>query len=57
MQGAQTSIYCAVAPELAEVTGHYFNDCQECSCGENAKDEGVAKKLLEVSERLCGLNN
>lgn len=57
MQGAQTTIYCAVAPELEDKTGCYFDDCRECECAENAKDDGVAKKLWEVSERLCGLSN
>ena len=57
IQGAQTTIHCAVAPELEEVTGRYFDNCKERSCGENAKDDGVAKKLWELSESLCHLND
>ncbi|XP_031570430.1 retinol dehydrogenase 12-like [Actinia tenebrosa] len=53
IQGAQTTIYCAVAPELDDVSGCYFDNCREVPCGENATDEGVAKKLWEISETLC----
>jgi retinol dehydrogenase 12 len=28
-QGAQTSLYCATAPELAQVSGRYYEDCAE----------------------------
>jgi hypothetical protein len=53
IQGAQTTIHCAVAPELDKVSGRFFNNCKEVPCGENANDEGIAKKLWELSERLC----
>jgi hypothetical protein len=26
-QGAQTSLYCATAPQLAGESGHYYEDC------------------------------
>ncbi|EDO46815.1 predicted protein, partial [Nematostella vectensis] len=57
IQGAQTTIHCAVAPELADVTGKYFVDCQEAECGEVARDEGLGKKLWEKSEELCGISS
>jgi retinol dehydrogenase-12 len=28
-QGAQTSLYCATSPELAEVSGRYYDNCAE----------------------------
>ena len=28
-QGAQTSLYCATSPELAEASGRYYDDCAE----------------------------
>ena len=45
-QGAQTTIYCAVAEELDGVSGRYFGDC----CGEELKtavavDDQVAERL------------
>lgn len=57
IQGAQTTIYCAVAPELDDVSGCYFDNCREVPCGENGNDEGVAKKLWEISETLCASVN
>ena len=28
-QGAQTSLYCATSPEVADVSGRYYDDCAE----------------------------
>ncbi|XP_069981883.1 retinol dehydrogenase 13 [Penaeus vannamei] len=49
--GAQTSIYLAVAEEAQHISGKYFVDCKESPCCKLAEDEGLAKKLWEVSER------
>ncbi|XP_074642619.1 retinol dehydrogenase 14-like [Tubulanus polymorphus] len=55
-EGAQTSIYVAVAPELKHVTGEYFSDCKISKrLLEIARDDGVAKKVWEISEQFCGL--
>ena len=54
-QGAQTSIRVAVDPALEKVTGKYFEDCLECDVSPFGKDDGAAKKLWEISERLTGL--
>ena len=53
-QGAQTTIYCSVAEELAGVSGLYYSDCKVAECNQLAKDPGLVKKLWEVSERLTG---
>ncbi|CAK8684001.1 retinol dehydrogenase 14-like [Clavelina lepadiformis] len=52
-QGAQTSIYCSVAPELEGVSGKYFNKCEEETLASHALSDCDAKKLWEVSEELC----
>ncbi|XP_042865463.1 retinol dehydrogenase 13-like [Penaeus japonicus] len=49
--GAQSSIYLAVAKEAQDVSGKYFVDCKESECHPSAEDEGLAKKLWEVSEQ------
>ncbi|KAG6441477.1 hypothetical protein O3G_MSEX001841 [Manduca sexta] len=54
-EGAQTSIYLAVAPELENVSGHYFSDCRERGLTKKAQDVDIAKKLWEVSESLVKL--
>ena len=53
-QGAQTTIYCSVAEELAGVSGLFYSDCKVKDCSKLAKDPGLAKKLWEASERLTG---
>ena len=53
-QGAQTTIYCSVAEELAGVSGLYYSDCKVKECNKVAKDPGLARKLWEVSERVTG---
>lgn len=56
-QGAQTSIYCAVAEELEGVSGKYFSDCKESSLSAAAMDAAAAKKLWEKSAELVGLTS
>ena len=55
-QGAQTTIYCAVSEELEGVTGKYFSDCKVANESQKAKDDGLAKKLWEISEKYTGLS-
>ncbi|NXX75348.1 RDH12 dehydrogenase, partial [Urocolius indicus] len=54
-EGAQTSIYCAVAEELDSVTGQYFSDCQPAYVSPRGRDEETAKKLWSVSCELLGI--
>ena len=54
-QGAQTTIRLAVDPALEKVSGKYFADCDLCDVSDAAKDDGAAKKLWEVSERITKL--
>lgn len=53
--GAQTSIYCAVQEGIEQFSGQYFADCHVQEVAAHARDDAVAKKLWEVSERLAGL--
>ena len=54
-QGAQTSIYCAVAEELEGISGKYHEDCAETKLIPRGEDDAVAKKLWEISEQYTGL--
>ncbi|NXA86305.1 RDH12 dehydrogenase, partial [Melanocharis versteri] len=54
-EGAQTSIYCAVAEELDSVTGQYFSDCQPAYVSPHGRDDETAKKLWSVSCELLGI--
>ena len=54
-QGAATSCYVAVRPEVGVVTAQYFSDCAVIEPSRAARDEKLAERLWEVSEKLTGL--
>lgn len=39
------------------MSGRFYADCAEKMLIERARDDGVAKKLWEVSEELTGLSS
>ncbi|XP_078503534.1 WW domain-containing oxidoreductase [Lissotriton helveticus] len=51
-QGAATSVYCAISPDLEGIGGMYFNNCCRCLPSQEAQTEGTAAALWELSERL-----
>ncbi|KAM9755841.1 WW domain-containing oxidoreductase isoform 5-T5 [Dama dama] len=51
-QGAATTVYCAVAPELEGLGGMYFNSCCRCLPSAEAQSEDTARALWALSERL-----
>ncbi len=51
-EGAKTSVYCATAPELSQVTGRYYDKCKERRPNPLADDEQLAGKLWQRSEEL-----
>ena len=54
--GAQTSLYCSLAPELmgSKYNGLYFDDCKvkESTFVDNAENADKAKNLWDVSVEL-----
>jgi retinol dehydrogenase 12 len=52
-QGAQTSLYCATAPELAEVSGRFYDKCAEREPSRVATPE-LAGQLWERSAEWAG---
>ncbi len=51
-EGAQTSIYLASHPDVAETTGSYFVKCLPVAAAKHAYDVTTRRRLWEVSERL-----
>ncbi|GAB0091559.1 retinol dehydrogenase 12 [Sergentomyia squamirostris] len=52
--GAQTTIRCAVDPDLATVSGKYFSDCEVVKkLKSQAKDDDVSEFIWEESQRLA----
>jgi len=55
-EGAKTSIYLASSPEVASVSGKYYDRGREALLEPPARDAEAARKLWELSERLCGIS-
>ncbi|XP_033110550.1 retinol dehydrogenase 13-like [Anneissia japonica] len=55
VQGAQTTIECAVNEKLETVSGKYFKDCKITECDPKGRDDEVAIRLWNVSEQMVGL--
>ncbi|TKS87880.1 Retinol dehydrogenase 12 [Collichthys lucidus] len=55
VEGAQTTIYCAVEPHLDSQSGNYFSDCAPARCSRAASDDDLAQKLWEISCSMLGI--
>lgn len=55
-QGAETVLYLATSPEVAEVSGEYFVDKKAVKSSPASYDEDLAARLWRVSEKLTGIN-
>ncbi|XP_063215496.1 WW domain-containing oxidoreductase [Bacillus rossius redtenbacheri] len=51
-QAASTTIYCATAPELANVSGLYFNNCCRCEPSTASQDPELARALWDTSNEM-----
>lgn len=51
-QGAQTSIYLATSPQVAQVTGRYFVDSKAVPAAAHAYDVTARRQLWSLSENL-----
>jgi len=56
-QGAATQVYCAVAKNIEEYSGHYFQDSQVTEPHPSAKNVDDRKKLWAWTEQITGLKN
>jgi NAD(P)-dependent dehydrogenase (short-subunit alcohol dehydrogenase family) len=52
-KGADTAVWLATAPEVAGVSGGYFGDRKPRRPSRAAQDPAAARRLWEISERLC----
>ena len=51
-QGAATTCYVGLNPQLRGVTGKYFADCNEEKTSKLAKSDELAKQFWDFSEEL-----
>ncbi|XP_062335954.1 retinol dehydrogenase 12, like [Osmerus eperlanus] len=56
VQGAQTTIYCAVDPGLETKSGGYYSDCAPATCSRAATDDSVAQKLWDLSCQMLSIS-
>lgn len=54
-KGAATSVYLALSPEVAGVTGRYFVDCRPSRMHPLAGDPGTSSRLYAISAQLVGI--
>jgi NAD(P)-dependent dehydrogenase (short-subunit alcohol dehydrogenase family) len=55
-QGARTTVYLASSPDVATVTGGYFQDERPARITSAAQDDTAARRLWEISEQMTGLS-
>ncbi|WP_410765022.1 SDR family oxidoreductase [Haloferax sp. DFSO60] len=53
---AETLVYLAASPEVADVSGRYFSDCALKTPASNATDEQLVEHVWTLSEELTGLS-
>ena len=51
-EGTATQCYVATSPDLAGVTGYYFDDCNPAVPNEHMQDDAMATKLWALTEQL-----
>ncbi|KAG6472182.1 hypothetical protein ZIOFF_069639 [Zingiber officinale] len=56
LQGVVTTCYVALHTNLRGVTGKYFDDYNEEDTSNHAKDEELARKVLDLSEKMVKAN-
>lgn len=56
LEGAQTTIHLALAPELEHTSGKYFVECQEAKPAAHALDPVLQRRAWELTERALGLS-
>ena len=52
--GARTSVYLAASPDVAKISGRYFDKCREAASAPASHDEETGRRLWEISETLTG---
>lgn len=56
-KGAETQNYLATSPEVANITGKYFDKTKPVDPNPAAKDDTTVERLWKVSEQLAGLSS
>ena len=52
-RGANTIVYLASSPDVANISGGYFADCREIEPSAQAKDDASATRLWAETARIA----
>jgi hypothetical protein len=55
-KGADTLVWLATSPDVANMSGAYFFDRQQRPPSPEAQDMEIARRLWEISERQCAVS-
>jgi NAD(P)-dependent dehydrogenase (short-subunit alcohol dehydrogenase family) len=55
-EGAETIVYLASSPEVADVSGQYFYKCRPKNPTAQGQDDAVARRLWQETEKLSGIS-
>ncbi len=55
-KGAETLVWLATSPDVANVSGIYFSDQEQRPPSPEAQDRETAGRLWEISERQCAVS-
>ncbi len=55
-KGAETLVWLATSPDVANVSGRYFFDQQQTTPSPEAEDTETAARLWEISQRQCAVS-
>ncbi|XP_053701026.1 dehydrogenase/reductase SDR family member 13-like isoform X2 [Synchiropus splendidus] len=55
--GAQTTLHCCLQEGIEALSGSYFSCCAPQQLCARARDDGAARRLWELSARLCALSD
>jgi len=54
-QGAATQIYASTHPDLKDISGKYFSNCNPKATSRHGADQMMAKKLWDFSEKIVNI--
>jgi hypothetical protein len=56
-KGAETLVWLATSPDVANVSGVYFFDQEQRLPSPEAQDTETARRMWEISERQCAVRS
>ena len=56
-EGARTSVFCATDPEIAAISGKYWEECRTKEVFDSARQPELGKQLWKLSEEMCEIDD